>query len=266
MAVWVFKLFKPNSGDAVTMQPCELKAFYERDAERFWDPKGGMVGRDLHIYPLLDGFSGTVLEYGCGAGSLLLALAKEDRFSLVYGIDISESALRKIRNAWAELHGNMAKLVLMAPKGDQVPEVPGNSIDVILCLDTIEHVLNPYVVLDEFYRIGSENAVCVLSAPNYAYIKYVVQLLFGKQPITGSGEPVENWRTAGWDGWHLHTFTKSSLAVLLRDCGWEPERWTGYGERFRWLGLDILRKRLPGFWSGALTAVCRKRSTARTSR
>ena len=242
------------------MQSSRLKEFYEKDAERFWDPRQGLVGRDLHIYPLLRGLSGTVLEYGCGAGSLLLALAKEDRFPSLCGVDISEKALSRIRQAWTEAGGDRGRLTLMMPEDDRLPKVPSNSADVILSLDTIEHVLDPYVVLDELYRIASDKAVFVISVPNYAYVKYVVQLLLGRQPVTGSDEPVENWREAGWDGWHLHTFTKSSLAVLLGDCGWEPQHWTGYGERYRWLGLDILRKRFPGFWSGALTAVCRKRA------
>jgi SAM-dependent methyltransferase len=245
------------------MQSGRLKEFYEKDADRFWDPRRGMVGRDLHIYPLLRGLSGRVLEYGCGAGSLLLALAQEDRFTSLCGVDISEKALSRIRETWTELRRDGGKLTLMTPEDDRLPKVASASVDVILSLDTIEHVLDPYVVLDELHRVAAEDAVFVISVPNYAYIKYVVQLFFGKQPVTGSGEPVENWREAGWDGWHLHTFTKSSLAVLLRDCGWEPQHWTGYGERYSWLGLDILRKHFPGFWSGALTAVCRKKPAHR---
>lgn len=81
----------------------------------------------------------------------------------------------------------------------------------------------------------------------------------GKQPNTGSDEPIENWRTAGGDGWHLHTYTKYSLAILLRDCGWDPLHWTGYGDRFSRLGLGVLRRKFPSFWSGTLTVVCGRR-------
>ena len=237
-----------------------LKLFYEKDSERFWDPRNGMCGRDLHVYPLLKDFTGTVLEYGCGSGSLLLSLAQEDRFSSLIGVDLSEKALAKIDRAWCESKGDPNKLALTTPNNDHLPTIKDSSIDLILSLDTIEHVLDPYTVIDELYRVASDEAVFVISVPNYAYIKYVVQLLFGRQPVTGSDHPVKNWRTGGWDGMHLHTFTKSSLAMLLNDCGWEPQLWSGYGEKFKWLGIDILRRRFPGFWSGALTAVCRKKN------
>jgi SAM-dependent methyltransferase len=235
-----------------------LKQFYEGDADRFWDPRRGMVGRDLHVYPLLRELGGSVLDYGCGSGSLLLSLAKEPRFTRLYGVDISESALAKISKAWADLEGDPQRVTLLTPQQDRLPNVAPHSIDVILSLDTIEHVLDPYVVLDELHRVAARNATFVISVPNYAYIKYVLQLFFGRQPITGSDEPIERWRTAGWDGWHLHTFTKSSLAILLRDCGWEPQYWTGYGDRYKWSGVSLLRRRFPGFWSGAITAVCKK--------
>lgn len=233
----------------------ELKEFYEQDAERFWNPREGLQGRDRTIYPLLDGLSGSVLEYGCGAGSLLLHLAREARFQSLTGVDISERALERIETAARDL-GVSAKVSLTAPARDTLPQIPSGSIDVLLSLDTIEHVLDPYVVLDELSRIGSRDSVFVISVPNYGYIKHVVKLAMGRQPITGGGEPVENWRTAGWDGWHLHTFTKQSLRALLLDCGWEPVRWTGYGDKFKL--IEPLRTRYPAFWSGALTVVCRK--------
>ena len=244
------------------MKSNPLNEFYENDADRFWDPRKGMVGRDLTIYPLLKGFSGAVLEYGAGSGSLLLSLAIEDRFDSLIGVDISEVALNKISTAWDDI-GNahnktLKKLTLTTPVEDTLPMVASNSIDLILSLDTIEHVLNPYTVLDEFYRIGKPGGVFIISVPNYGYIKHVFQLLRGRQPITGGGEPVERWRNAGWDGWHLHTFTRESLNTLLLDCGWTPVLWTGYGDRGKGLGLELLRRKFPAMWSGALTVVCQK--------
>jgi SAM-dependent methyltransferase len=246
------------------MEVNQLKEFYEKDADRFWDPRLGMRGRDLTIYPLLSGLSGRVLEYGAGSGSLLLSLASEERFDSLVGVDISDRALAHVQGAWNDLSFAPGmpreKLTLMCPVSDQLPSIPDGSIDVILSLDTIEHVLNPYIVLDEFHRIAKPGGAFIISVPNYGYIKYVAQLLIGRQPVTGAGEPVERWRTAGWDGWHLHTFTRESLNALLRDCGWEPVLWTGYGDRGKRLGLEILRRKFPAVWSGALTVVCRRRA------
>lgn len=239
----------------------QLKQYYEDTSHRFWDPKIGMSGRDLDVYPLLKGLSGTLLEYGCGAGSLLLGLAKEDRFTKCIGVDISERALSCIAQAWAEHEPatNNDKLTLLIPVNDRLPSLPDKSIDVVISVATIEHVYNSYVVLDELHRIASDNSTLICSVPNYAYLKHRIQLLFGIQPRTGTDEPVENWRTAGWDGMHLHTFTKSSFTTLLVDCGWQPLEWTGAGERFKNLGLGVLRRRYPGLLSGELIVACKKR-------
>jgi SAM-dependent methyltransferase len=249
-------LIKPGQSKGEDVQNDELKDFYEKDAERFWDPRKGMRGRDLTIYPLLANLQGSVLEYGSGSGSLLLALAGEPRFQTVFGVDISEEALTRVRQAADDMKlGN--KVTLLQPTSDHLPEISDGSVDLILSLDTIEHVLNPYTVIDELYRIAKPGSTFVISVPNYGYIKHVIQLARGRQPITGGDDPVERWRNGGWDGWHLHTFTRQSLDALLRDCGWIPVIWTGYGDRLKI--LDPLRKHFPALWSGALTVVCKKR-------
>lgn len=236
-----------------------LKTYYEVDSARFWDPRAGMTGRDLDVYPLLDGLSGGVIEYGCGSGSLLLGLAREPRFDRCIGVDISENALTHIRRAWNDICADrLDKLELMTPQNDLLPLIPDASLDVIISVATIEHVVDPYVVLDELHRIAKPGATLVCSVPNYAYLKHRLQLLFGIQPRTGTDEPVENWRLEGWDGMHLHTFTKSSFTILLKECGWMPQRWLGCGTRFNSIGLGILRSRYPGLWSGELIATCRK--------
>lgn len=241
----------------------ELKRFYERDAARFWSPKEGLRGRDLSIYPLLKGSEGRILDYGAGSGSLILNLATEKRFSDVYAVDLSMQALQRMQVHWTEMaksHGAANdKVKFIQAIDDKLAMIDDNSLDVVLTLDTLEHVINPYTVLDELYRVTKKGGRLIVSVPNYGYIKYVMQLFWGIQPITGSGEPVSRWRHAGWDGWHLHTFTKQGLSILLRDCGWTIERWSGYGAVGGKIGLNALRKKLPSFFSGALTVECRKR-------
>lgn len=241
------------------MSADQLKEYFERTSKRFSDPSFGMSGRDIVVYPLLDGLSGTLLDYGCGAGSLLIGLAREERFSACFGVDISEKALAMVARAWDGLQvANKDKLKLITPRNDRLPDIPDKSVDVIVSAATIQLAINPYVVLDELHRIGSDNAVFVCSVANYAYLKHIGHLLFGIQPKTGTNEPVENWRIAGWDGMSIHTFTKSSFSALLNDCGWKPEKWTGWGSRFGWLGFGSLRRRYPGLLSGELVVVCRK--------
>lgn len=238
-----------------------LNDYYERDSARFWDPRKGFTGRDLDIVPLLAGRGGALLEYGCGSGSLLLNLATEDRFSYCHGVDISKCALGKIESAWESMKGarDFGQLTVSQPVNDRLPSISRDTFDVIISVATIEHVLDPYIVLDELHRVATKGAIFICSVPNYAYLKHRIQLLFGVQPRTGTDRPVEEWRTEGWDGMHLHTFTKSSFATLLRTCGWNPQRWSGAGTRFGSLGFTHMRRRFPGLLSGELIVACSKR-------
>lgn len=245
------------------MNTDRLNAFYEKDAHRFWDPRDGLAGRDRTIYPLMQGLEGRVLEYGAGSGSLLLALAREERFSSLTGVDISSTALSAIAAAWEEISKENEleanKVRLLRPTDDHLPEIEDESVDVLLSLDTIEHVLDPFVVLDELRRVAAPGATFIISVPNYGYIKHCLTLLLGRQPITGGDVGVEGWREAGWDGYHLHTFTYESLNALLLETGWVPTRWSGYGDKGNAIGLGHLRRWYPSLFSGALTVVCQRK-------
>lgn len=237
----------------------QLSHYYDKDSTRFWSAQSGFVGRDLDIYPLTSGLQGSLIEYGCGSGSLLLNLALESRFTHVCGVDISSNALAKVQESWDNMSdcNTRSKVRLYRVEDDSLPFLVDGTMDLLICVATLEHVLNPYLVLDELHRLAHANATLVCSVPNYAYLKHRMQLLFGIQPRTGTDEPVQNWRNEGWDGMHLHTFTRSSFNVLLNDCGWRPLLWRGAGTRFNSLGLGPLRRNYPGLWSGELLLYAR---------
>ena len=236
-----------------------INEFYESTSKRFWNPSDGPIGRDVQVLPLIDG-DGTFLEYGFGSGSLLFQVAKDRKFSEVIGVDISDGVIEKAKSNKQNINQDYCKkLRFIKPDqtGEKVPNIKSNSIDCAVSVATIEHVLNPYSVLDELYRITKKGGTLICSVPNYAYIKYRFQLLFGHLPITGTNEPIEKWRTAGWDGMHIHCFTKRAFNILLNDCGWHPLSFTGWGTKFPF--ILPFRKKYPSLLSGELIAVCKKK-------
>lgn len=235
----------------------ELESFYDRTSSRFWNPLDGLKGRDANIVPLINDRPGSFLEYGFGSGSLLFYVAEHYSFERVIGVDISETAIEQAAyNLSAVDAGWNRKVEFSLPEGDKLPQYADASMDVIVSVATIEHVLNPYVVLDELNRMAKDDALLICSVPNYAYIKHRIDLLFGKLPKTGTDAPVSMWRETGWDGMHLHTFTREAFDTLLRDCGWEPVSWTGWGMRAPF--IKPLRQRFPQLLSGEVIACCQK--------
>ena len=234
-----------------------LREFYDRTAERFWDPAEGPIGRDLEVLPLLSDCHGTVMEYGFGSGSLLFTIAQKNWFSAVIGVDLSPVLVQRGREALAGIADPWARRVqLVQTEDDHVPSVATGSLDAIVSVATLEHTLDPYRVLDEFHRMSRPRGTLICSVPNYAYLKHRLTLLLGNLPRTGTDAPVERWRDCGWDGMHLHTFTQSSFETLLKSCGWTHVTWHGWGEK--WPVLRPLRSRFPGILSGELIARCQR--------
>jgi SAM-dependent methyltransferase len=104
--------------------------------------------------------------------------------------------------------------------------------DAVTCVAVIEHVFDPYFVANEIHRVLKDGGIFIAEVPNIAYLKQRIKLLFGKLPITSSSY---NWQEIGWDGGHLHYFTKTTFCGLLEECGFEILTVSGSGlfARFR---------------------------------
>jgi SAM-dependent methyltransferase len=236
----------------------DLKNYYEDDSNRFWSPINGYAGRDSHVRKFITNDNGVLLEYGFGSGSFLLNIAKERIFDKCIGYELSENAIKNFTKTYSSFQNKeISPIELYNSLEDKLKFTNDGSVDTIVCAATLEHVIDPYILLDEFYRIAKPGAKLILTVPNYAYIIHVIRLLFGDQPRTGTDAPVHEWRKEGWDGMHLHTFTKKSLNILLKDCGWDTSVWYGHGEKGKLLGFNYLRKKFPSKLSGELIVVCR---------
>ncbi|MHC4504116.1 MAG: methyltransferase domain-containing protein, partial [Planctomycetota bacterium] len=118
----------------------------------------------------------------------------------------------------------------------------------------LEHLVDPIAAVDEMSRACRPGGCIVVTVPNVCYVKHIWSLLRGRVPLTGSPRrDIGYWREHGWDGGHLHYFSKKTLDALLRHVGFIPERWTGCGylsRLRRWysnfVGNLTVRARKPG--------------------
>lgn len=225
-----------------------LDQYYEDDGNRFSkDLSAELAGRDAIIMPIIEKYchsKNSFMEYGFGSGRLLVEANKF--FSRVVGFEISRNLISNLGEASSFELYHVDDLNKFSSENEK-------AIDNIVCLAVVEHVINPYEVLDFFHNIATDDATLVVSVPNYGYLKHRVHLLFGKLPKTGTDEPYENWRKEGWDGNHLHCFTSEAFEVLLKDCGWKVNKWYGWGYKLPWI-----RNLNPGLLSGEIIAVCEK--------
>ena len=87
----------------------------------------------------------TVLELGCSTGYLLNSFLQQEDFTAI-GADISASVLARARANY----GNRIQFVQTTPAS--IP-LPNESVDVIYCVDTVEHLSRPLEIFIDSFRI-----------------------------------------------------------------------------------------------------------------
>jgi 2-polyprenyl-6-hydroxyphenyl methylase/3-demethylubiquinone-9 3-methyltransferase len=144
-----------------TIDNQEVEKFAQH-ADHWWDLQGPL--KTLHdINPTRLEFinqhvalKGTkILDVGCGGGILCEAMAKTGAF--VTGIDAEYYAIET-----AKKHANENQLVIDY-QCTPIEEFEHNSFDVVTCMEMLEHVQTPELVLEHCKRLLKPNGLLFLS-------------------------------------------------------------------------------------------------------
>jgi len=96
-----------------------------------------------------------ILEVGCGNGALLEMLRPANE---VVGVDAAIDGIAACEARGIEGH-------CIDPSSEPLP-FPDESFDVILCLETLEHMMSPYFALTEMRRVLKAGGRLICSVPN----------------------------------------------------------------------------------------------------
>lgn len=152
------------------------------------------------IATLLPSQCGRVLEIGCGSGATLGWLRQSRRTSHTVGVEIAEAAANNAKANVDEVYClDFEHIELPAQNAD---------FDVILCLDVLEHMVNPWDAVDRLVcRYLKRGGVLIVSLPNVRHYSIVLPLLFkGRWDYEDAGL---------LDRTHLRFFTRDSALGLL---------------------------------------------------
>lgn len=163
---------------------------------------------------------GRVLDLGCGDGELLSAMS--NRYDEVWGVDIVQKRIDRIK---AKTGGDNKIHLKVADLSERL-DFADDYFDCVAVVAVLEHLFDPYSILQECYRILRPGGTLIVLVPNIAYVLNRIRLLAGRLPITS--------RASGWDGGHLHYFTRSSLKQLLQGGGFNVVKITA-GQPFGFL-------------------------------
>lgn len=104
--------------------------------------------------------TGPVLDLGCGAGQLLVALARAGHRPV--GLDLS---LELLVVAGALLRSEGVRPILAAGEAERLP-LPDHRLPSVVSLDVIEHVDEPTPYLEEIGRVLRPDGALALTTPN----------------------------------------------------------------------------------------------------
>ncbi len=156
---------------------------------------------DLRVIADLVPRGSRVLDLGCGRGEVLAHLMQQ-RGCTGYGIEIDDANV----HACAERGVNVIQLNLE----EGLALFDDRSFDVVLQLDTLQHLRNTERMLQETARVGR---IGIVSFPNFAHWPNRLRVAAGRMPVT-KALPFE-W----YDTPNVRFTTKADFEVLARKTG-----------------------------------------------
>ncbi|MCA3250276.1 MAG: methionine biosynthesis protein MetW [Pseudomonadota bacterium] len=157
--------------------------------------------RDLELIADLVPAGSRVLDLGCGSGELLAHLIRT-RGCSGYGIELADA------NVQAALRHGIDVIQLNLEEG--LALFDDRSFDVVLQLDTLQHLRNTEHMLRETARVGR---IGIVSFPNFAHWPNRLRVMGGRMPVT-KALPYE-W----YDTPNIRVGTFADFEVLARKCG-----------------------------------------------
>ncbi len=145
-----------------------------------------------------------VLEIGCGTGNTLAYLKGNGYCDWVGGVELFRDAANKAATKldWI-CEGNIEEIELSIEPG---------SIDIILCLDVLEHLINPQEVVKYLHTLLTPGGIIIASIPNVRHYSVVIPLFFlGQWDYKSTGGVLDNT--------HLRFFVKSTAIKLMESSG-----------------------------------------------
>ena len=145
-----------------------------------------------------------VLDVGCGNG-IFAASIKEKNNAEVWGIELMKDEIAKA--------DQILDKSFAGPIEEHVDNLPDNYFDVIYFNDVLEHLVDPYIVLEKIKSKLSNNGVVISSIPNIRFHSVLIPLIFNKQ---------FEYKSFGvMDKTHLRFFTKKSIRKMYENIGYE---------------------------------------------
>ncbi len=160
------------------------------------------------ILPLVPRHSQRVLEIGCSQGNTLAYLKDNGYCDWTFGTDLFVDAIEIAKDKVDQVYqGNIEETTLPIESG---------SIDLILCLDVLEHLINPQKVIAYLHQLLVPGGIIIASIPNVRHYSASFPLIFQNKWEYKSNGVLDNT--------HLRFFVKDTAIDLMESSGLKMNR------------------------------------------
>jgi 2-polyprenyl-3-methyl-5-hydroxy-6-metoxy-1,4-benzoquinol methylase len=174
-----------------------LKEKYQIKPADYYD------GVRKEILPLVPKHAARVLEIGCSEGNTLAYLKDHGYCDWTCGVDLFADAIELAKHKLDQAYqGNIEAMDLPIEAG---------SIDLILCLDVLEHLVNPHQVIANLHQLLVPGGIMIASIPNVRHYSASFPLMFQNKWEYKSNGVLDNT--------HLRFFVKDTAIDLMQSSG-----------------------------------------------
>lgn len=155
------------------------------------------------MVPLLPDPLGRVLDVGCASG-LTGTLLRPRHPTCLVGIEINPEAAESAKQIYDEVY--------VGPADDVLASLD-EQFDTLLCYDVLEHLVDPWKVLDQLARLSRPGTRLHVSVPNARHLSLMVDVM-----LRGTF----NYQPHGHrDNTHLRWFTPRDLEDAITSAGFD---------------------------------------------
>ena len=172
--------------------------FYENKPSGYYDN----VRKEMLKY--LPENSKKILDVGCGNGAFA-SLLKQKNNAEVWGIELMEKE--------AIIAQEIVDKVFIGNCEKHINDLPDNYFDAIYFNDVLEHLADPYSVLEDLKCKLAPNGVIISSIPNVRFFRTFSKVVF-----------LKDWKYDDFgimDKTHLRFFTNKSIKRMYEELGYE---------------------------------------------
>ncbi len=145
-----------------------------------------------------------IIDVGCGDGAFASTVKKMNDAE-VWGIEYMKDEAKKA--------GERLDKVFSGPCESFIDELPENYFDVVYFNDVLEHLVDPYMVLEKMKSKIADNGVIISSIPSIRYHNVFIPLLLKRK--------FEYESSGVMDKTHMRFFTGKSIRNMYENLGYE---------------------------------------------